>query len=55
MLPCTGETGDVRPCPGMLDLMRARLAELDRRASDLDAARTAPADAITATSPDFTP
>ncbi|QWF79428.1 MerR family transcriptional regulator [Amycolatopsis sp. CA-230715] len=49
MLPCTGETGAVRPCPGMLDLMRARLAELDRRAADLDAARSALTDAISST------
>jgi DNA-binding transcriptional MerR regulator len=39
VLPCTGADGSVQACPGVLDGMRAHLAELDRRAAELAAAR----------------
>jgi len=39
VLPCTDADVSVRPCPGVLDGMRAHLAELDRRAAELAAAR----------------
>ncbi|WP_433192539.1 MerR family transcriptional regulator [Nocardia sp. CA-107356] len=39
VLPCTGNGGAVRACPGVLPALQERLAELDRRAAELDAAR----------------
>jgi DNA-binding transcriptional MerR regulator len=43
VLPCTeadaAAGATVRPCPGVLDGMRAHLAELDRRAAELASAR----------------
>ncbi|MGW4768513.1 MerR family transcriptional regulator [Nocardia sp. NPDC004278] len=39
VLPCTGGGGALRACPGVLPALQERLAELDRRASELDAAR----------------
>ncbi|MBW8485327.1 MerR family transcriptional regulator [Actinomadura parmotrematis] len=40
ILPCTAGPGTaVSACPGVLDGLRDRLAVLDRRAADLDAAR----------------
>ena len=40
VLPCTDGTGTPAACPGVLDALHGRLAELDRRAADLDVART---------------
>jgi DNA-binding transcriptional MerR regulator len=39
LLPCTASGGAVRPCPGVLDTLRARLADLDRRAAEIADAR----------------
>ncbi|MCC2276697.1 MerR family transcriptional regulator [Streptomyces sp. ET3-23] len=41
LLPCTAAAGEaaVHPCPGVLDTLRTRLADLDARAAELDEAR----------------
>ncbi|MFI9062365.1 MerR family DNA-binding protein [Streptomyces sp. NPDC053429] len=39
MLPCALADGSLRPCPGVLDKLRARLARLDERADELAQAR----------------
>ncbi|WP_330256486.1 MerR family transcriptional regulator [Nocardia sp. NBC_00565] len=39
LLPCTRDGGALRACPGVLPALHDRLAELDRRAAELDAAR----------------
>ncbi|MEU8582005.1 MerR family transcriptional regulator [Streptomyces abikoensis] len=40
LLPCTAPAGEVvHPCPGVLDTLRSRLADLDARAAELDEAR----------------
>ncbi|MCC3774236.1 MerR family transcriptional regulator [Streptomyces sp. UNOB3_S3] len=40
LLPCTAPAGEVvHPCPGVLDALRSRLADLDARAAELDEAR----------------
>jgi len=39
MLPCARPDGSVQPCPGVLESMRTRLDQLDRRAEELDVAR----------------
>ncbi|MGW1196407.1 MerR family transcriptional regulator [Streptomyces sp. NPDC002536] len=40
VLPCTASAGEaVHPCPGVLDTLRSRLADLDARAAELDEAR----------------
>ncbi|GAB7029142.1 MerR family transcriptional regulator [Streptomyces sp. NPDC021749] len=41
VLPCTTGTAAVRPCPGVLDALRAELRALDRRSAELAAAREA--------------
>jgi len=40
VLPCAHPDGSVDACPGVLDMLRDRLSDLDRQAADLDAART---------------
>jgi DNA-binding transcriptional MerR regulator len=49
VLPCTEADASVRPCPGVLDGMRAHLAELDRRAAELADARATLRRTITTT------
>ncbi|MEU6278912.1 MerR family transcriptional regulator [Streptomyces sp. NPDC047028] len=39
VLPCTGADAGVRPCPGVLDALRAQLRALDRRSAEIAAAR----------------
>ncbi|WP_329198910.1 MULTISPECIES: MerR family transcriptional regulator [unclassified Streptomyces] len=39
VLPCALADGSLRPCPGVLDKLRAQLARLDQRAQDLARAR----------------
>lgn len=39
LLPCTSADGALRACPGVLPTLQDRLAELDRRAAELAAAR----------------
>ncbi|MCI2423488.1 hypothetical protein MOQ72_39365 [Saccharopolyspora sp. K220] len=39
-MPCARDDGRLRPCSGVLDKLRDRLAELDRRAADLRVARS---------------
>ncbi|QKW17851.1 MerR family transcriptional regulator [Kitasatospora sp. NA04385] len=39
LLPCTDGAAALRPCPGVLAGLRDRLAVLDRRADELEAAR----------------
>ncbi|WP_327099886.1 MerR family transcriptional regulator [Nocardia vinacea] len=39
LLPCAVDDGALRACPGVLPALRDRLAELDRRAVELDTAR----------------
>ncbi|MFI9099533.1 MerR family transcriptional regulator [Streptomyces fildesensis] len=39
VLPCGLADGSLRPCPGVLDKLRAQLGRLDRRAEELDEAR----------------
>lgn len=39
VLPCALADGSLRPCPGVLDRLRAQLAQLDQRAADLTTAR----------------
>jgi DNA-binding transcriptional MerR regulator len=39
LLPCTGDGGALRACPRVLPALQERLAELDHRAAELDAAR----------------
>ncbi|MFI1198132.1 MerR family transcriptional regulator [Streptomyces sp. BHT-5-2] len=41
VLPCGRADGSLRPCPGVLDTLRAQLAELDRRAEELTQSRAA--------------
>ncbi|MFJ3876868.1 MerR family transcriptional regulator [Streptomyces sp. NPDC090077] len=40
VLPCTADEAALRPCPGVLDSLRGRLEVLDRRAAELDTARS---------------
>ncbi|MEV0838834.1 MerR family transcriptional regulator [Actinocatenispora sera] len=47
VLPCATGDGTVHPCPGVLDLLRNRLATLDQRAAELATARQALLDSIT--------
>lgn len=49
VLPCAADDGVLRPCPGVVDLLRTRLVELDRRAGDLDRARASLREAIART------
>ncbi|MGW3122682.1 MerR family transcriptional regulator [Streptomyces sp. NPDC001107] len=39
VLPCALADGSLRPCPGVLDRLRAQLTHLDRRADELAQAR----------------
>ncbi|MBU3067363.1 MerR family transcriptional regulator [Nocardia sp. NEAU-G5] len=39
VLPCTRDDSSLRPCPGVLDTLRARLDDLDQRADELTRAR----------------
>ncbi|KUJ67009.1 hypothetical protein ACZ90_31865 [Streptomyces albus subsp. albus] len=39
VLPCTDAEDSVRPCPGVLDALRAQLHTLDQRAAEIAAAR----------------
>jgi DNA-binding transcriptional MerR regulator len=39
VLPCTSDDGALRACPGVLPALHERLTELDRRATELAAAR----------------
>ncbi|MBD0741215.1 MerR family transcriptional regulator [Streptomyces sp. CBMA152] len=39
VLPCTDAEAAVRPCPGVLDAMRAQLHTLDEQSAEIDAAR----------------
>ncbi|WP_338059791.1 MerR family transcriptional regulator [Streptomyces natalensis] len=39
VLPCGLADGSLRPCPGVLDALRAQLAHLDQRADELTRAR----------------
>lgn len=39
VLPCALGDGSVRPCPGVLDLLREHLSRLDRQADELALAR----------------
>ncbi|MDT0462123.1 MerR family transcriptional regulator [Streptomyces gibsoniae] len=39
VLPCALADGALRPCPGVLDKLRAQLAHLDHRADELAQAR----------------
>ncbi|MGW1890090.1 MerR family transcriptional regulator [Streptomyces sp. NPDC002004] len=39
ILPCATDGNALRPCPGVLDRLRAQLDVLDRRAADLAVAR----------------
>lgn len=39
VLPCALADGSLRPCPGVLDKLRAQLTHLDRRADELAQAR----------------
>ncbi|UXY28919.1 MerR family transcriptional regulator [Streptomyces sp. HUAS TT20] len=39
VLPCAADGLALRPCPGVLERLRAQLNALDRRAADLAAAR----------------
>lgn len=39
VLPCALGDGSLRPCPGVLDKLRAQLAHLDDRADELAQAR----------------
>lgn len=49
LLPCAGTDGSVLPCAGTLDLMRAQLEALDRKAAELTEARETLALAIAKT------
>ncbi|MET8761537.1 MerR family transcriptional regulator [Lentzea sp. NPDC004782] len=49
VLPCALADGSLRPCPGVLDKLRAQLAHLDQRAADLAQARQTLQRAIAAT------
>ncbi|MEV0470019.1 MerR family transcriptional regulator [Streptomyces prunicolor] len=49
VLPCTTDEAAVQPCPGVLDALRAQLSALDRRATELAAAREVLSDTIAAT------
>ncbi|MFF1558790.1 MerR family transcriptional regulator [Streptomyces sp. NPDC058279] len=49
VLPCALSDGSLRPCPGVLDKLQARLAHLDRRAEELAQARRTLRRAIAAT------
>ncbi|GLX23542.1 MULTISPECIES: MerR family transcriptional regulator [Streptomyces] len=49
LLPCTSDEAALRPCPGVLAGLRARLDVLDRRAADLETARELLRRTITAT------
>ncbi|AJC60422.1 MerR family transcriptional regulator [Streptomyces sp. 769] len=49
VLPCGLADGSLRPCPGVLDKLRAQLAHLDRRADELAQARLTLRQAIDAT------
>ena len=46
VLPCALADGSLRPCPGVLDKLRAQLVRLDRRATELTQARQALQQAI---------
>ncbi|MFG2229960.1 MerR family transcriptional regulator [Streptomyces sp. NPDC048723] len=48
VLPCALADGSLRPCPGVLDKLRAQLTHLDRRAEDLAQARRTLQQAIAA-------
>ncbi|GGN35990.1 MerR family transcriptional regulator [Streptomyces kronopolitis] len=39
VLPCALADGSLRPCPGVLDKLRAQLSHLDQRADELTQAR----------------
>ena len=49
VLPCTTDEAAVQPCPGVLDALCAQLSALDRRATELAAAREVLSDTIAAT------
>lgn len=49
VLPCAHADGSLRACPGVLDRLRARLARLDQRATELADARDTLREAIAAT------
>jgi DNA-binding transcriptional MerR regulator len=46
VLPCTTGEAAVQPCPGVLDVLRAQLSDLDRRAAELALAREVLRDTI---------
>jgi DNA-binding transcriptional MerR regulator len=49
VLPCAVADGSLRPCPGVLEKLRAQLARLDQRADELARARQTLRHAITTT------
>lgn len=49
ILPCARTDSSLRSCPGVLEKLRARLEDLDRRADELTLARRTLRDAIAAT------
>ncbi|GAA3072370.1 MerR family transcriptional regulator [Streptomyces glomeratus] len=49
VLPCAVDGAALRPCPGVLDRLRAQLDALDRRAADLATAQDLLRQTITAT------
>ncbi|MGV4984002.1 MerR family transcriptional regulator [Streptomyces sp. NRAIS4] len=55
VLPCAVDGATLRPCPGVLDRLRAQLSALDRRAADLAAARDLLRETIAATEGAATP
>ena len=48
LLPCALADGTLRPCPGVLDKLRAQLVRLDQRAVEVAQARQTLRQAITA-------
>ncbi|MFF5030284.1 MerR family transcriptional regulator [Streptomyces collinus] len=55
VLPCAVDGVTLRPCPGVLDHLRAQLDALDRRAADLATARDLLRETITETESAATP
>ncbi|MBX6387054.1 MAG: MerR family transcriptional regulator [Microbispora sp.] len=49
VLPCAADGPGLRPCPGVLDLLRAQLDVLDRRTAELTEARALLRQTIAAT------
>ncbi|KAA9151753.1 MerR family transcriptional regulator [Amycolatopsis acidicola] len=55
IIDCANPDGSLTACPGVLDLLRARLSELDRQAADLASTRSVLASTIDALSPRHAP